>query len=100
MSEHVELIARARKSDRNLSGVIVVSPKLVAELADALEAAGAPNLTGQAPRLRPGHARHRWSAVRSHSSTGSSGWTTLRPPTEEKSPKTPSRDPGREHQSG
>ena len=39
MSMHTELIARARKSYRSLNGVIVVSPTLVADLADALEAA-------------------------------------------------------------
>jgi len=36
-----ELIARARKSYRSLDGVVVVSPQLLSDLADALEAAEA-----------------------------------------------------------
>jgi len=38
MEETQNLIARARKSYRTLDGVIVVSPRLVKDLADALEA--------------------------------------------------------------
>jgi len=34
---HSDLIARARKSYRSLDGVVVVSPRLLADLADALE---------------------------------------------------------------
>lgn len=43
----VDLIARARKSYRTLDGIVCVSPRLLADLADELEASA-----GEAENLR------------------------------------------------